>query len=271
MILTAIAPGVWIHQSECLLSNTVIVQGRDGVLLVDPGLTTDELATIASDVNGLGQTVVAGFSTHPDWDHVLWHPDLGDASRYGTAECAAVAAELLAQPDWEAQVAEGLPPEIAADVPLHLLGLVTGLPAGATTVPWEGPVARIIQHRGHALGHAALLLDDGSVLVAGDMLSDVLVPMLGIHNGTSADPIADYLEALRMFDAIADRVTTAIPGHGTPAVGGEVRARIARDRAYVEALRDGRVPDDPRLSDPLPGWEWVQFVHDHQASWAAAR
>ncbi len=269
MTLIPVTTGVWMHQSECLMSNTVIVRGDEGVLLVDPGLTTDDLNTIARDVHELEQRVVAGFSTHPHWDHALWHPDLGDAPRYATALGAAALAELLEQPDWEAQIAEGLPPEIAADVPLHLLGLVEGLPAGADTVPWAGPVARIIQHRGHAVGHAAVLLDDSGVLVAGDMLSDVLVPMLAIHGGGDGDPITDYLEALRMFDAIADRVTTAIPGHGSPADGRETRARIARDRAYVEALRDGRVPDDPRLSDPLPGWEWVQFIHDGQAAWAA--
>jgi hypothetical protein len=34
--------------------------------------------------------VVAGFATHPDWDHVLWDAALGDAPRFGTARCAAV-------------------------------------------------------------------------------------------------------------------------------------------------------------------------------------
>jgi hypothetical protein len=33
--------------------------------------------------------VVAGFVTHPDWDHVLWDAALGDAPRFGTARCAA--------------------------------------------------------------------------------------------------------------------------------------------------------------------------------------
>jgi hypothetical protein len=28
--------------------------------------------------------VVAGFSTHPHWDHLLWHPRLGDVPRYAT-------------------------------------------------------------------------------------------------------------------------------------------------------------------------------------------
>lgn len=47
---------------------------------------------------------------------------------------------------WRARVAEGLPPEIADDVPLDLFGLVTGLPAGTARIPWDGPDVWIIEH-----------------------------------------------------------------------------------------------------------------------------
>jgi glyoxylase-like metal-dependent hydrolase (beta-lactamase superfamily II) len=104
---------VLIHQSEFLRSNAVVVQGRAGVLLIDPGITSNEMACLANDLHELGQTVVAGFSTHPHWDHVLWHAKLGAAPRYGTARCAAVIRGLLSQADWKAQVSEVLPPDIA--------------------------------------------------------------------------------------------------------------------------------------------------------------
>jgi glyoxylase-like metal-dependent hydrolase (beta-lactamase superfamily II) len=35
----------------------------------------------------------------------------------------------------------------------------------------------IIEHQAHAVGHAAVLLADRGVLLAGDMLSDVLIPL----------------------------------------------------------------------------------------------
>src|SRR6266508_4241187 len=41
------------------------------------------------------QPVVAGFSTHPHWDHLLWHARLGAAPRYGTARCAATVRDRL--------------------------------------------------------------------------------------------------------------------------------------------------------------------------------
>src|SRR6187402_450799 len=98
-MLREIADGVWMHDSECIQSNTVVVQGAEGVLLIDPGLTNAELVCLADDLRQLGQPVVAGFATHPDWDHVLWHESLGDAPRYGTARCAASLVGVLARPD----------------------------------------------------------------------------------------------------------------------------------------------------------------------------
>ena len=94
-MLKQVAEGVLVHESEFIQSNSVVVQGREGVLLIDPGITRDELADIATDLRELGQPVVAGFSTHPDWDHVLWHPELVTAPRYGTARGAAFMRDLL--------------------------------------------------------------------------------------------------------------------------------------------------------------------------------
>jgi glyoxylase-like metal-dependent hydrolase (beta-lactamase superfamily II) len=80
-MLRQVAEGVLVHQSELLQNNTVVVQGRAGVLLIDPGITGDEMACLANVIRELDQPVVAGFATHPDWDHVLWHATLGCAAR----------------------------------------------------------------------------------------------------------------------------------------------------------------------------------------------
>jgi glyoxylase-like metal-dependent hydrolase (beta-lactamase superfamily II) len=243
------------------------VRGRSGVLLVDPGITCDEMACLANDLRELGQPVVAGFATHPDWDHVLWHPAFGDAPRYGTARGAASIADALSSDDWEAQIAEGLPPEYLDDIPMDLLGLLTPLPAGATEVPWDGPRVRILEHRAHAPGHAALLIEQSRVLVAGDMLSDTLMPFLDLQ---SDDPLEDYLAALRLFDSVAGEVDAVIPGHGSVGGAGQLRARIAQDRAYVHALRDGVAPDDPRIGPSAP-LEWLPDVHEWQVQRLAER
>lgn len=266
-MLTQIAEGVLVHESEFIQSNTVVVEGGAGVLLIDPGLTRTEMADLAADLRELGRPVAAGFSTHPDWDHVLWHPALGEAPRFGTARCAESLRELRSHSDWEAQVAEGLPPEYADEIPMELLGLVTGLPAGTELIPWDGPDVRIIEHRAHAPGHAALHIDGSGVLVAGDMLSDILMPFLDLD---APEPIEDYLDALRRFEAIADEVTVVVPGHGSVGHAGELRARIAQDRRYVEDVRDGVAPDDPRIGPAAP-LEWLPDVHHWQVQRLAAQ
>ena len=264
-MLRSIAEGVLTHQSALLENNAVVVRGESGVLVVDPGLTASEMACLASDLRGLGQGVVAGFATHPDWDHVLWHPELGDAPRYGTARCAAVMEAFRSDPNWKDRAAEGLPPEIAEEVPLDLFGLITGLPAETAQIPWDGPEVRIIEHSAHAPGHAALFIAERGVLVAGDMLSDVFIPMLDDFTRAN-DPIEEYLVGLRILEGVADDVDVLIPGHGSVGGADSVRARIELDRAYLKALRAGDDPDDPRIGPSAkPGWEWVSDIHEGQA------
>ena len=268
-MLRQVAEGAFVHTSDFIESHAVVVQGRDGVLLIDPGIQGSEMARLASDLSDAGHSVVAGFSTHPHWDHVLWHPGLGEAPRYGTARCAAAIGAFLSDPTWEDDIAEELPPEVAGDVPLDLLGRLTALPADATRLPWDGPRVRIVEHQAHAPGHAALLIEKLGVLVAGDMLSDFLVPMLDL---AAADPIEDYLAALQLLDGVARDVDVFIPGHGSIADRVELRARIDRDRAYVHRLRDGGVSDDPRIgSSAKAGWEWVTDVHEGQRQGLARR
>ena len=208
----------------------------------------------------MGQPVVAGFSTHPDWDHVLWHAELGEAPRYGTARGAAFMRDLLSDADWKDRVAEGLPPEIAEEIPLDLFGLITGSAGRDGADPLGWPQVRIIEHPAHAQGHAALLIEERGVLVAGDMLSDILIPFPDLG---AADPIEDYLVGLRLLEGVADDVDVVIPGHGS--VGGAdryahgsiwiartcmrcVTARLPTTRASAHRPRSARIGCPPSMS-----------------------
>jgi glyoxylase-like metal-dependent hydrolase (beta-lactamase superfamily II) len=261
-MLRQVAEGVLIHQSSVVQTNAVVVQGRAGVLLIDPGVRGDEMTCLANDLRESGQPVVAGFSTHPHWDHLLWHTSLGTAPRYGTWRCVATVRDRLSDPGAKARVAGMIPPDVVEQVPLDLLGLITGLPADTVRIPWNGPRVRIIEHQAHAPGHASLLIEERGVLVAGDMLSDVLIPMLDL-NGT-ADPIEDHLAALRLLEGAASDVDVVVPGHGSVGRADQVRARINQDRAYLQALRDAEVLSDPRLSPSATFSEWLPGVHERQ-------
>jgi glyoxylase-like metal-dependent hydrolase (beta-lactamase superfamily II) len=152
---------------------------------------------------------------------------------------------------------------------MERFGLITGLPAGTARIPWEGPTIRILEHPGHAQGHAALSIEEVGVLVAGDMLSDILIPFPDLD---AADPIGDYLAGVRLLESVADEVDVVIPGHGSVGGAGDMRARIELDRAYVEALRDGRDSDDPRIGASATfGNEWLPGVADWQRQVLAKR
>jgi glyoxylase-like metal-dependent hydrolase (beta-lactamase superfamily II) len=240
-MLTQVADGVWVRQSEWVWTNSIVVRGKDGLILVDPGIDGSELNQLADDLDRLGIPVVAGFSTHPHWDHLLWHARFGDVPRYATAVGAQRATEARER-------AQAMAAESASDIPLELIALVTPLPADGGSVPGE-----IIEHEAHAVGHAAVLLPDRGVLLAGDLLSDVLIPLL---DPRQPDQVGAYETALDRVGEAARRVDVVIPGHGAVAEGPEVSARLTADRAYIDALRRGEEPVDSRLEA-----DWLSGPH----------
>ena len=240
-MLNQVADGVWVRQSEWVWSNAVVVRGEAGLVLVDPGIDGSDLEQLADDVDQLGIPVVAGFSTHLHWDHLLWHSRFGDVPRYALPASAEAVGGVRER-------ARAMAEESATGVPLELIGLVTPLPADGGTVPGE-----IIAHDAHALGHAALLLADRGVLLAGDMLSDVLIPLLDPRR---PDQVSAYETALDRLGEAARHVDVLVPGHGAVAKGPEVAARLDADRAYIDALRRGEEPVDVRLDQ-----EWLAGPH----------
>ena len=148
----------------------------------------------------------------------------------------------------------------ASGIPLELIGLVTPLPDDGGPVPGE-----IVEHSAHAVGHAAVLLADRGVLLAGDMLSDILIPLL---DRQQPDQVAAHTTALDQLDQAARQVNVLVPGHGAVAEGPEVAARLAADRAYIKALQRGEQPVDARLG---PEADWLLGPHQSNLEQARAR
>ena len=241
-MLNEVADGVWVRQSEWVWSNAIVVRGEAGLTVVDPGIDGSDLDQLADDVDGLGIPVVAGFCTHPHWDHLLWHSRFGDVPRYATAAGVQVATEARER-------AQAMAAESATGIPLELVALLTPLPSDGALVPGE-----IIEHQAHAPGHAAILLADRGVLIAGDMLSDVLIPLLDARRPGQLDA---YESALDRLGEAARQVEVVVPGHGAVARGAEVAARFEADRAYLDALRRGEEPADARLQQH----DWLSGPH----------
>jgi len=253
-MLNQVADGVWVRQSAWVSSNAIVVRGEGGLTLVDPGIDGADLNQLADDLDRLGIPVVAGFSTHPHWDHLLWHPRFGDVPRYATPPAARAASEARER-------GQKIAAESASGIPLELFGLVTPLPADGGAVPGE-----IIEHQAHAIGHAAVLLADRGVLLAGDMLSDVLIPLFDPR----PDQVGAYERALDRLGEAARHVDVLVPGHGAVAEGPEVAARLAADHAYIDAVRRGEEPVDPRLG-PDATYDWLSNIHQSNLEHARGR
>jgi hypothetical protein len=100
------------------------------------------------------------------------------------------------------------------------------------------------------------------------MLSDVLIPMLDLND--TADPIEDYLAALRLLEVVAGDVDILVPGHGSVGGTDQLHARIDQDRAYVHALGTAEAFRDPRLSAEYSK-DWLPGVHALQLQGLAQR
>ena len=277
-----IAPGVFVATSPVYMTTSTIVAGPDGgCLLIDPALTVADLASLGEWLAARNLRAVAGWSTHAHWDHVLWSAALGTAvPRYATArtvrESARSRAVMLA--------------ELSAAAPGHdldLVGQLTALPAAALpmtalpgrapdaarawpAIPWDGPPALVVSHDAHAPGHGAIYLPGPGVLVAGDMLSDVEIPLLDLASaaGELADPFGDYRAGLAMLAALPE-VRHVVPGHGHVGDGTALRSRVAADLRYLDHVQRGADPADQRLL--APDADWQRADHARQRELAGAR
>jgi hydroxyacylglutathione hydrolase len=252
-VLTEVAAGVLVATSGFALTNTTVVAGGDGgCLVIDPGVTVAELTSLATELDRLGLSPTAGWSTHPHWDHVLWCRELGDVPRF-----AAPVAVTTASVDRARMLREAS--EVAPGHDPALFGRLTALEPAATAIPWDGPAARVVVHDGHAPGHGAVFLPGTGTLVAGDMCSDIEIPLLDLDG---ADPLGDYRTGLARLAALAG-VHRVVPGHGRVGDGAEFRRRVAADLAYLDALERDPPGEDSRLTQ-----DWLRAEHDKQRRFA---
>jgi hydroxyacylglutathione hydrolase len=250
--LREIAPGVLVATAEAYTTtSTVVTDGARGCLVIDPAVSVAEVAGLAADLAAAGLVPQAGFATHPHWDHVLWSRDLGDVPRYATPAAVRTAETERA----------GLVSGVQDSAPGHdleLFGRLVALPGGS--IPWGGPAAQVIFHVGHAPGLGAVFLPDTGVLMAGDMLSDIEIPILDLDQ---PDALGSYRTGLDRLAAVPG-VRWLVPGHGHVTDAAGLRRRLNADYHYVDLLAAGQPFEDPRTAP-----YWLRDVHAAQRRAAA--
>jgi glyoxylase-like metal-dependent hydrolase (beta-lactamase superfamily II) len=243
--LHEVAPAVLVATSRTDSLNTTVVVGQDGgVLLIDPGWQPDELDDLAAELSARRLRPVAGFATHAHHDHVLWHPGFGEVPRWASPDTVRIAGSH--RQDILDSLGAGYPDEVLA-----LVGKVSALPG--LDIPWFGPETDVVLHDAHIVGHSALWFAELGVLVAGDMLSDLELPLPDDSPGA----LGTYHAGLETLAAYARIAKLVIPGHGSITTDGI--ARVDADRRYLDDLAMRRPSTDARLA--LPGMAEVHTAN----------
>ncbi len=207
-------------------------------------MTAREVDGLAATIQARGWSPVAVWSTHAHWDHVLDGPALAHLPRWSAGVPATDRETLAAERDAD--------PELARDggPPAPVAATATAFPEQSPGVlDWPGPTVHVLVHAAHARPHTALFLPGSGVLVAGDMLSDVEIPLLDL---SADDPVDDYVRALALLEATG--AALVVPGHGH--VGDDLSRRLAADRAYLADLVAGAETADRRRTAP-----WTAAAH----------
>lgn len=234
-----IAPGVHVATSSRYTTTSTVIRQRSQAVLVDPAWTVAELDGLCTWLDGQALTVSGGIATHAHHDHLLWHPRFGDVPRRASTRTVELADE------WYAELRGQLDDDYRRDLPDSFRAL-TAVPPGALDDPFgdgTDETIELIVHDGHAPGHTAVWLADRGVVLAGDMLSDVELP-LPFH----PDDLGAYLAALDALAPVVAIASLIVPGHGH--VSDRPLERLDADRRYLDAVIAGRDPDDPRRGNP---------------------
>jgi glyoxylase-like metal-dependent hydrolase (beta-lactamase superfamily II) len=172
--------------------------------------------------------------THGDWDHLLGRLAFPGAA-LGCAETTA--ARLTAEPGAAQRELRAFDDEhyVERTSPLSL-GQVQPLP-----VPGHLEVgdAELELHptEGHTADGMAIWIPWAQVLVAGDYLSPVEIPMLSETGSRDA-----YVATLRRLEPLVEQAAHVVPGHGAVMEGARAAAILREDVAYLEALPDATLP-----------------------------
>jgi len=216
-----------------LLWQTTATALRAGeeAMLIDSPYFPEELELLPALLEQAGFAVDALLATHGDWDHLLGPLAFPEAS-LGAAESTVL---RLQRAPGEAQ--RGLRDAdaehyVARPRPLSLGG-VQSLPVPGRLGLGEEEL-ELWPAEGHEGDGMAVFAPWLGVLVCGDYLSSVEIPVLG--RGGSVD---EYRATLARLAAIVERAETVVPGHGAPAPREMALRVLDEDLEYLDAVERG--------------------------------
>src|SRR3954452_19760073 len=174
--------------------------------LIDSPYFPDELELLPMLLEQAGFTPSGLLASHADWDHLLGPPPSpGLALGAGSPAAERLRAEPgAAQRELRDADAENY---VVRPSPLSV-GSYQSLPAPGSVEMGDAEL-ELHPTGGHTDDGVAFLARWAEVLVCGDFLSDVEIPMVG-------GAIRDYRATLARLGPLVEAVETVVPGHGSP-------------------------------------------------------
>ena len=208
---------VW--QTNC----TAIRSGEEGVVIDSP-LFPDELEVLPAVLEQAGFPVSGLLATHRDWDHVLGRLAFPGAA-LGVAETTAAA--LTGEPGAAQRELRAWDEEHYVERGPLSLGQVQALPVPGHVALGEDEL-ELHPADGHTADGMAIWAPWARVLVCGDYLSPVEIPMLSASGSRDA-----YLATLERLRPLAEQAEWVVPGHGAPIDGARALAILDEDVRYL--------------------------------------
>jgi glyoxylase-like metal-dependent hydrolase (beta-lactamase superfamily II) len=208
---------VW--QTSC----TAIRSGEEG-FVVDSPLFPDELEVLPAILEQAGYPVSGLLATHRDWDHLLGRLAFPGAA-LGVAETTAAA--LTGEPGAAQRELRAWDEEHYVERGPLSLGQVQALPVPGHVGIGEHEL-ELHPADGHTADGMAIWAPWARVLVCGDYLSPVEIPMLSESGSRDA-----YLATLERLRPLVEHADWVVPGHGAAIDGARALAILNEDVRYL--------------------------------------
>src|SRR6188472_1215551 len=220
--------------SRAYATGCVLVRNGGEAFCIDSPVFPDELEILPAIAEQAGFSVVGVLATHADWDHLLGgyaFPEtplgLGETSAARLMNEPGAAQRELRDFDDEFYVSRPKPLSLPGSQKLDVPGYID---IGSETL-------ELHPADGHTADGMAIWVPWARVLVAGDYLSPVEIPM--ISEGGS---VAAYIATLNRLEPLVIQADHVVPGHGGPIDAQRALAILREDRAYLEGLPDAALP-----------------------------
>jgi glyoxylase-like metal-dependent hydrolase (beta-lactamase superfamily II) len=282
-------PGVWRLPLPLINSplghvNTYLVRADNGYLLVDCGWdTADTLRALEGHFRALDIRL-------PDVRHLVIthiHPDhYGLAGRLREITSADLrfhrlerlfiesryvnADELMGEMrEWLRM--NGTPPAELDQLNRSSMGMMERVQIaypditldGGEEIPCGKYAFRVIWTPGHSAGHICLYDARNKVLLSGDHVLPHITPSVGLHVRATSNPLADYLDSLRLIGKLEAELV--LPGHGEPFPG------LPERTGELLAHHHRRLEEVVTLLGKEPGVPLTGFVLASRMGWSRRR